>query len=388
MRLHSIALGKAQIMSKNGISIGIALAFTSFLSSAGAYAPDGRTNGMGNVGVATADYLAAPLYNPALAAVFDDSDDIGILLPAIGLNVKDADGSIETIQDLQDAIDDFEDSPSSEGEDLINQSLDELTGNEPLNVTAGVAFAIAIPSNVVSANLYSRSYVETIANVNVANDTGDVEKRYNDSTVALTGFGYTELGIALARKYQIYGENFSFGVTPKFQMLKTYSDSMKVADAEFELDEDDSTESSGFNFDLGAVWLKNNFRTAIAVQNIISQEIVTKTNMTYELTPQATLGLAYATEYFTLGLDADLTEQTRFVELDDNTQFVRVGMELNAWHWAQLRAGYEHDMQDTMDGAVTAGIGISPFGTVNLDVAASFASENQFGTSANLSFTF
>ncbi len=387
MRLHSIALGKAQIMSKNGISIGIALAFTSFLSTAGAYAPDGRTNGMGNVGVATADYLAAPLYNPALAAVFDDSDDVGILLPAIGLNVKDADGSIETIQDLQDAIDEYDNGSTSVTEQQINQYLDDLADNKEINVTAGVAFAIAIPSNVVSANLYSRSYVETIADVNVSDKSG-AQERYDASTVELTGFGYTELGLALARKFQMYGEAFSFGVTPKFQMLKTYSDSSTLDDFEMELADEDSTETSGFNFDLGAVWLKNNFRTAIAVQNIISQEIVTKTNMTYELTPQATLGLAYATEYFTLGLDADLTEQTRFVELDDNTQFVRVGMELNAWHWAQLRAGYEHDMQDTMDGAVTAGIGISPFGTVNLDVAASFASENQFGTSANLSFTF
>ncbi len=379
-------------MSKNGISIGIALAFTSFLSTAGAYAPDGRTNGMGNVGVATADYLAAPLYNPALTAVFDDSDDIGILLPAIGLNVKDADGSIETIQDLQDAIDEYENSSSIADTDQIDMYLDDLADNKEINVTVGVAFAIAIPSNVVSANLYSRSYVETIANADVKNygDSGivTVEERYKNSTVELTGFGYTELGIALARKYQLYGENFSFGVTPKFQMLKTYSDTSTVDDFEMELGDEDSTETSGFNFDLGAVWLKNNFRTAIAVQNIISQEIVAKNGYTYELTPQATLGLAYATEYFTLGLDADLTEQTRFVELDDNTQFVRVGMELNAWHWAQLRAGYEHDMQDTMDGAVTAGIGISPFGTVNLDVAASYASENQFGTSANLSFTF
>ncbi|MFT5879434.1 MAG: hypothetical protein ACI86X_000537 [Moritella sp.] len=377
-------------MSKNGISIGIALAFTSFLSSAGAYAPDGRTNGMGNVGVATADYLAAPLYNPALAAVFDDSDDIGILLPAIGLNVKDADGSIETIQDLQDlqdVIDESGNSPSQLDLDRVDLYLDDLADNKEINVTAGVAFAIAIPSNVVSVNLYSRSFVETIADVNVS-DKSDAQERYEASTVELTGFGYTELGIALARKYQLYGETFSFGVTPKFQILKTYSDSSTLDDFEMELTDEDATETSGFNFDLGAVWLKNDFRAAIAVQNIISQEIVTKTNMTYELTPQATLGLAYATEYFTVGLDADLTEQTRFVELEDNTQFVRVGMELNAWHWAQLRAGYEHDMQDTMDGAVTAGIGISPFGTVNLDVAASYANENQFGTSANLSFTF
>jgi len=76
------------------------------------------------------------------------------------------------------------------------------------------------------------------------------------------------------------------------------------------------------------------------------------------------------------------------VELEDNTQFARVGIEFNAWHWAQLRAGFEHDLQDTMEDSLTAGIGISPFGTLNLDVAGSYGSDNQVGVSGNLSFTF
>lgn len=368
-------------MSKNGISIGLALAFTSLASSAATYAPDGRSNAMGNVGVATADYLAAPLYNPALVAVFHESDDIGILLPAIGVNVKDADSSLETIMDLQDAIDDYENNPSQSSLVTIDNYLTELDGNAPVNVTAGVAFAIAVPSHNIAVNLYGRGYVEAIASI-------DVKSNYQSSTVTVTGFGYSELGLTLAKLYNIYGESFSFGVTPKYQILQTYSDTTFIEDFEVELDESDA-EVTAFNVDLGAVWMKNNFRAAFAVKDVLAQEIQsTTTNMTYELNPQATLGLAYAAEYFTFGVDVDLTEQTRYVELEDNTQFARVGIEFNAWHWAQLRAGYEHDIQDTMEDSLTAGIGISPFGTLNLDVAGSYGSENQVGVAGNLSFTF
>ena len=376
-------------MSKNGISIGLALAFTSLASSAASYAPDGRSNAMGNIGVATADYLAAPLYNPALVAVFHESDDIGMLLPAIGVNAKDADSSLETITDLQDTIDDYENSGSNSSalEQDINNYLDELDGNAPVNVTAGVAFAIAIPSNNVSVNLYGRGYVEAISSIDVYT-SGDTTERYEKSTVEVTGFGYSEFGIALAKQYTIYGESFSFGVTPKYQILQTYSDSTSVNDFEVELDDFDS-EITAFNFDLGAVWMKNNFRTALAVKDVLAQEVKsTTTSYTYELNPQVTLGLAYAAEYFTFGVDVDLTEQTRYVELEDNTQFARVGIEFNAWHWAQLRAGFEHDIQGTMEDSLTAGIGISPFGTLNLDIAGSYGSDNQAGASANLSFTF
>ncbi len=375
-------------MSKNGISLGLALAFTSLASTAASYAPDGRSNAMGNIGVATADYLAAPLYNPALLAVFHKSDDIGILLPAIGVNAKDADSSLETIMDLQDTIEDYENSGSNSAglEQDINNYLDELNGNAPVNVTAGVAFAIAIPSNNVSVSIYGRGYVEAISNVNVYTSV-DTTERYEKSTVEVTGFGYTEFGIALAKRYTIYGESFSFGVTPKYQILQTYSDMTEIEDFDLEL-EDADTEVTAFNFDLGAVWMKNNFRTALAVKDVLAQEIKSTTNKTYEMNPQATLGLAYSAEYFTFGVDVDLTEQTRYVELEDNTQFVRVGVEVNAWHWAQLRAGFEHDLQDTMEDSLTAGIGISPFGTLNLDVAGSYGSDNQVGASASLSFTF
>ena len=55
---------------------------------------------------------------------------------------------------------------------------------------------------------------------------------------------------------------------------------------------------------------------------------------------------------------------------------------------AQLRAGYEMDLEKTLDNSVTAGIGISPFDLLSLDIAGAYAGANQFGVSGNLAFTF
>jgi hypothetical protein len=136
-------------------------------------------------------------------------------------------------------------------------------------------------------------------------------------------------------------------------------------------------------------WHKNAFRAGITIKDLFKQDIDTELGgYTYELTPQATVGLGYASDYVSFSIDADLTKQKRFKELADDTQFVRVGIEGNAWGWAQLRAGYEMDLEDTLENSITAGIGISPFDVVSLDIAGSYAGENQLGAAANLAFTF
>ena len=56
--------------------------------------------------------------------------------------------------------------------------------------------------------------------------------------------------------------------------------------------------------------------------------------------------------------------------------------------WAQLRLGYEIDLEDTLDNSFTFGVGISPADLVSFDLAASYAGDNQYGLSGNLAFTF
>ncbi len=367
-------------------AVALAFALSANAAYAATHAIDARSMGMGNTGVSTADYLTAPFHNPALTAVYREEDDFGLLLPAIGVTANDPDESLALIDDVQDAAD-------AQNASEVQRILAELDNNQPLNVTAGAGAAFAIPNDVLAINVFTGGYVELIADPNVAIDISNGEYDYDQSTVNLVGFGYAEIGVALAKQVELGGQKFSFGVSPKFQELRTYAMSPTIDD--FDLDNYDESEISdtAFNFDLGAVWHLDQFRVAMAAKNVLEQEIRAESPMghqmgTYTLSPQVTLGAAYTNDFFTAAIDADVTSQERFDIEGDETQFVRFGVEANAWGWAQLRAGYEMDLEDTLEDSITAGIGISPFDVVSLDIAASYAGENQFGASTNLAFTF
>ncbi|EJE8556132.1 conjugal transfer protein TraF [Vibrio vulnificus] len=385
----------------NKIAVAVGLSMMALPSLAANHVADGRGSGMGNTGVASADYLTAPFYNPALVASFEEHDDFGLLLPAIGVNVRDSDESLATIDDLQDSIDEFEAAPiPSPGQiDQLNRYLDDLQGNAPLTASSSLGLAVAIPTKRFSTNLFARGYLELIARPNIADyvDTGnqatDTETRYKNSSVTMAAFGYVEYGVAFAKEFEIKEQRISFGVTPKIQQLTTYYVVPTVADFELDDYEESEHKESAFNLDFGVVWLKDKFQVALAVKDLLSQEIDLKDKNgqkqdVYELNTQVSAGVAYRSDFFTAAMDLDLTKQDRFKSLDDETQFVRFGVEGNAWGWAQLRAGYEIDLEDTVENAFTAGIGISPFDVVSLDIAGSYAGENQFGVSGNLAFTF
>lgn len=378
----------------NRMALAVGFACVTMSAQAANHVADGRGNAMGNTGVASADYLVAPFYNPALGTNFRENDRFGLLIPAIGVTVRDTDESLQTIDDLQDSISSFENNPTPSIEAELNRYMDELTGNSPITVTAGVGIAVAIPLKQVSANIFTRGYVELIATSDIASYTdagiSTTEDRYNASTVSMAAFGYTEIGVSFAKEFVIENQRVSFGISPKFQELTTYSASSTIET--FDLDDYDQSEVSetAFNFDLGAVWYHDSYRVGLAIKDVLAQEVRFSQGNTgvYELNPQATLGVAYAHEFFTLAADADLTSQERFTNVNDDTQFIRFGVEGNAWGWAQLRAGYEIDLEDTLDNAVTAGIGISPWDVVSLDLAGTYAGDNQFGASGNLAFTF
>lgn len=400
------------MITKNKLAVGICLALCSGTAFSAAKVADGRGNAMGNTGVASADYLTAPFYNPALTGLYRDNDDAGLLLPGVQATASDKDDTLTDIDDLQDAIDSFDKNNASTASiDELNGYLDALQGNEPLSVNAGAGVAVAIPNQYVAANLFGSGYVEVVAATDIDDydnsGTTDLEKaentedRYEASQVNLMAFSYTEVGVALAKPYTIAGQEITFGISPKFQKLKTYAQHVGVNT--FDIDDYDQSEQSksGINLDIGAAWQKDTWRVGFAVKNIISKsvdlaDVGNNISGEYKLSPQATVAGAYVSRFFTASVDLDLTKQTRFEGLNvegladdfDDTQYVRFGVEGNAWDWLQLRAGYEVDMLSNMDNAVTAGLGISPFDVVNIDIAGSYSGDNQFGGSLSLAFTF
>ncbi|MBY7794845.1 conjugal transfer protein TraF [Vibrio fluvialis] len=358
---------------------------------------DARGNAMGNTGVTTSDYLLAPFYNPALTAVYRDRDSVGLLVPALGANVRDSDESLSTIDDLQSSIDQFEaagvGAATQENINQLNGYLDDLADDKPFAVSGGAGIAVALPMNAVSLNFFARGYAEILADSSIAANTGntasDVETRYQNSYVNMLAFGYSEYGVAVAKLFTLQGQQIAIGITPKIQELRTYKEVVTVKDFDLSDYDQSKTSKNAFNLDIGAVWLIDNFRAGIAAKDLISQEIKTYDDQSsYTLDPQVTVSGGYVTDFLALAVDWDLTKQKRFKGVDDDTQFLRFGVEGNAWGWAQLRAGYEIDLESTLDNSITAGLGISPGDLVSVDLAANYAGNYQYGLSANLAFTF
>ncbi|USD67606.1 conjugal transfer protein TraF [Vibrio sp. SCSIO 43136] len=359
------------------------------------YVADARSNGMGNTGVVSADFLTSAFHNPALGALYRSNDDVGILIPAVGVNVRDSDDSIKTIEDSQDLYNSIKNTiPSQSDVDKLDALMNDLDGNAPMNVTAGAGIAVAIPMEMVSLNFFASGFTEIIALAQIAPSTGssatDVQKRYEDSEVAMAAFGTYEYGLAFSKTFSISGQDVAFGVSPKFQKLFTYSAQDKIEDFELDNYEDSEVSKNAFNLDLGVAWVKDSWRAGLVVKDVLAQEVEAKQyNASYKLSPQVTVGGGYVGELITASVDLDLTAQERFDNTDkDDTQFARFGIEGNAWNWAQLRAGYEIDMKSNVDNAFTFGLGISPGDVVSLDLAGSYAGDNQFGASANLAITF
>ncbi|TQP36814.1 conjugal transfer protein TraF [Vibrio cholerae] len=384
------------IQTKSTLAVVMAMAFSSS-ALASNLLMDARGAGMGNTGVSTADYLLAPYYNPALTAVYRKNDSFGILLPSIGLRAEDKDESLQTIDDLQDSIEQFEragvGAATQENVDQLNRYLDQLADDKPLAVTAGIGIAVALPLDAVSLNFFTRGYAEVIAKANVAaksgNSANEVKTRYESSDVDLTAFGYTEVGLAVGKQVVLGGQTVALGVTPKVQQLRTYQDNASVKS--FDLDDYDKSEvkENAFNLDMGAVWLIDQYRVGIVAKDLFAKDIQTQNrNNTYKLDTQIAVSGSYVSDFFIAAVDLDLTKQRRFNGDNDDTQFMRFGVEGNVWGWAQLRAGYEVDLQNSLDNSVSVGLGVSPWDVVSFDLAGSYAGDNQFGLSANLAFTF
>lgn len=384
------------IQTKSTLAVVMAIAFSSS-AFASNLLMDARGAGMGNTGVSTADYLLAPYYNPALTAVYRKNDSFGILLPSIGLRAEDKDESLKTIDDLQDSIEQFEragvGAATQENVDQLNRYLDQLADDKPLAVTAGIGIAVALPLDAVSLNFFTRGYAEVIAKANVAaksgNSANEVKTRYESSDVDLTAFGYTEVGLAVGKQVVLGGQTVALGVTPKVQQLRTYQDNASVKS--FDLDDYDKSEvkDNAFNLDMGAVWLIDQYRVGIVAKDLFAKDIQTQNrNNTYKLDTQIAVSGSYVSDFFIAAVDLDLTKQRRFNGDNDDTQFMRFGVEGNVWGWAQLRAGYEVDLQNSLDNSVSVGLGVSSWDVVSFDLAGSYAGDNQFGLSANLAFTF
>ncbi|MEZ8140403.1 hypothetical protein A1OO_14475 [Enterovibrio norvegicus FF-33] len=384
--------------------LAVSLAMVSLPSLAANYSIDPRIDAMGGAGTAAASYLTAGFHNPALVALEPDSA-FGVLFPVIGIQYRDPDDLVDALEDFSGVFDSFSNNPQNPDNVTATANALENLQNKVAYVSGGFGGAIAVPTSTISGNFYVKGYTEAIimpevedADISAIENVGLGSAPTLTSKARVLAFAVVDVGLALGGNVELAGQRIALGITPKSQKYYTYHYEVSIDD--FDADDWDSdanqTEESVFNVDLGAAWQTGPFRVGFAAKNLIAQDIKTvlyTREYTYEIAPLYTVGGAFVTDLFTLALDIDLNEQKRFSapsgpEIKDNTQLVRLGTEFNAWGWAQVRAGYIQDMEDTLDGTVTLGLGLSPFNTVHFDIAAQIIDENSYGASAQLAFTF
>ena len=178
-----------------------------------------------------------------------------------------------------------------------------------------------------------------------------------------------------------------------------------AVDSDFGDITDDQYQASenGFNLDAGvaASW-ENGWDAGLAIKNLVKRDLdaplTDGVKATYELSTVPTAGVSYRWGQLTFNGDADLLAQKRFTDLsgtyasfdagEDDLQMMAVGAEWDLWQWAQLRAGYRHDLKDNLDDSLSAGLGISPGDLFHLDLAGTYAGNNQFGGVIQTSLTF
>jgi hypothetical protein len=217
------------------------------------------------------------------------------------------------------------------------------------------------------------------------------------SSVDIRGVALSEVGIALSREFTLADSAWGLGITPKMvnATLIDYTADVNNGDTGNATDSDYTAKYSSFNFDLGlAKDHENGWRSGFVIKNVIPQSYDFKriatgapagsaqiTTGTLKLNPQARVGVSHANSWSTVAMDLDLTANDP-AGFENKSQYLALGGELNAWGWAQLRAGYRANLKDNARNVTSVGVGLGP-----LDVTVA-GSGNEVGASVALGFTF
>jgi len=340
----------------------------------------------------------------------------------VGAEVYDKDDLSGQVDDLSDSYDAYQSAydvyqanPSVDNAAALqaanNKAIGELAdlSGDSGYARAGAGMVVALPFEALSVAVMANGYadVQAFADINADDLTGQLptdESQVQSRAIAM-GAGVGEFGVTLAKSFATDGMRWSVGVTPKSQELRVLNYVASAVDSDFDNIDDDQYQSSenGFNLDAGvaASW-ENGWDAGLIIKNLVKRDLdaplTDGVKATYELSTVPTVGVSYHWGQLTFNGDADLLAQKRFTDLsgtyspfnagEDDLQMMAIGAEWDLWHWAQLRAGYRHDVQDNLDDSLSAGLGISPGDVFHFDLAGTYAGNNQFGAAIQTSLTF
>jgi hypothetical protein len=414
---------------KTPLTIALCLASTSALASPQAFMSS-RSFAMGGTGVALAHPAAAGASNPAMMASkhHEWSDDFGLILPSVNARFADEEETMDQIDDIQDLIDDFEEAQQSfnqqDAEDTAGELRRRLNAfdRDTVRVDVGLGIALAVPTDSYSVGFFTNGNLQATVRGEFDEDDEQLLKDIEDGNSAIAGVNLdqelesrgrvlaaavTEIGISVATTIDLAdGSQLQIGVSPKYIQLRTFQYTETVAgfeDDDFDNDENE-TDKSGLNLDIGAAYAfgdQNEWNAGVVVKNLIPMELDSNASSdplkneqeyTLELKPMLTAGIAHTGEFHVVTAELDLTKKTGFGYADD-TQWLAIGVELDALRYAQVRFGARQNLASNDDNngiaeetQFTAGIGLSLFGA-RLDLGA-LISDADLGAALELGAAF
>ncbi len=414
-------------LSKLSLAIGLSIATTSAMASPQAFMSS-RSFAMGGTGVAVAHPAAAGATNPAMLAAehHEWSDDFGLILPSVNARFADDEETIDQIDDIQDTIDRFQELDKTSNPNDARQAAGDLRrqlnnfDRDTVRADAGLGIALAVPSDSFAFGFFTNGNVRATVRGEFDEDDeqflADLETatipellaadldRDLESRGSILASAVTEVGISLATSIELQNDSrLQIGVSPKYVQLRTYQYTETVSgfeDDDFDSDENE-TEKSGFNLDLGAAYAfgsRSQWNAGVVVKNVIPMELdsaatrPTEEERTLKLDPMVTVGIAHKGDFHVLTAEVDLTKKEAF-GYEDDTQWVALGAEFDAFRYAQLRFGVRQNLASNDDNngieeetQYTAGIGLSPFGA-RLDIGA-LVSDADLGAAIELGAAF
>ena len=432
---------------KTPLALGLCLASASALASPQAFMSS-RSFAMGGTGVAIAHPAAAGASNPAMMAAdqHDWADNFGVMLPSVNVRAADEEETIDQVDDIQDVIDGLESQitvfdPNTSSPQSIQDIQagavdlrDRLTAfdRDTVRINAGVGLGISVPGKSLAVGFFSNANLTATVRGDVsdsdtglldaiatadANNANDVKAKIDDisnpdGTLNLTSQGkvlasaVAEVGISFARQFELAdGTQFQLGLSPKYVELRTFQYTESISG----FDDDDAdadqfqTDKSRFNLDVGAAYAfgdDNQWNSGIVVKNLIPMELDSAASRpfldeevrTLELNPMVTAGIAHKSDFHVVTAEIDLTKKKAF-GFEDDTQWLAVGAEFDAFRYAQLRVGARQNLasNDGNNGIAeetqfTAGIGLNLFGA-RLDLGA-LVSDADMGAALELGAAF
>lgn len=377
---------------------------------------DTRTLSLGGTGVALGDINSGHFYNPALTAFHDGHEDrtrdgLHSFQVVVANLSEGADTAIDALDDdledrLSAAIDTLNNVPTPETarlgiaaardlESVMRDLKDEIVDGE-----ASVNYSISLPadreggaffigtrlvaegiSDIREADLeLLQDYVEALQFIESGGTLGqdhlelrDGEGRFIDpssqisSSATGTAALISEIGVSMAKEFTLWRQPVSFGAAPKAVYLRVFDDRWQTVNDEFDSSGEEESELY-FNLDLGvAATVAEAFRVGLAVKDLRRQTLVTPEGHSVTLESRSRLGLAYLSEVWRVGFDLDLAK-TANLRGDGARQDMALGVEYSLLDQLQLRAGYRHDLEDSVADQFTFGCGWRP-GRLALDLA-------------------